>query len=143
MKSDVPNGKKVLASMTWLAGAWQGKAWGGTFRAYYSTPDGGKVVGRSQLLKDDKISFHEFEVFEVLGKSLTLQPYPGGKPAASLVFNTKASSAKRAVFENPKNDYPKRIQYERADDKRLVIKLSNPGQKDGKQETFDLTRVAE
>lgn len=130
-----------LAGLTWLAGAWSGSMWGGTFETYYSTPEGGRVLSYSQLLKSGKPAFHEFEVFGCEGDELVLRPHPRGRPAAAFTLQTLDPTQRKATFENPKNDFPTRIEYHRATDERLVITLSDPHGTSGKTEVFDLARV--
>ena len=89
-KKKEPTPADTLAGMTWLAGSWEGQMWGGTFRAYYSTPEGGKILSHSQLIKEGKPVFYEFEVFEVDGKVLRYQPYPGGKKAGGFVLTSSS-----------------------------------------------------
>lgn len=133
--------KAELAAMTWLAGTWSGSIWGGTFTAYYTTPEGGKVLSYSKLEREGKTAFHEFELFEVTGDKLFLRPHPGGKPAASFELTAVSQVDKSATFENPKNDFPTRLVYHRVADDRLVITLDDPHGDTKKVETFDLKRV--
>ncbi len=130
-----------LAGMAWLAGSWSGSMWGGTFHAYYSTPEGGKILSHSYLVKGDKRVFYEFEVFECRSAAFHLQPYPGGKPAGGFTLTTGDAKARKAVFENPKKDYPTRIVYHRVGEDRLVITLSDPHGKSEKVERFELSRA--
>jgi len=137
--------EKKLASMTWLAGEWSGPMWGGEFTAYYSTPEGGKVLSTSELRKEGRVAFHEFERFDVRpavdgASAVTLQPYPKGSPAVGFTLASLDEGAKKATFENPKKDFPTRIVYHRAADDRLVITLSDPFAKSGPDEVFDLKR---
>lgn len=134
--------EKRLSGMGWLAGAWAGSMWGGTFHAYYSSPEGGKILSFSRLVKRGKTVFHEFEVFECREALVHLQPYPGGKPAGGFTFVSGSAQERKAVFENPKKDYPTRIVYHRVADDRLVITLSDPHGGSTKTETFDLKRGA-
>lgn len=133
--------QELLAELRWLSGSWSGSMWGGTFHAYYSTPEGGKILSFSRLEKDGKRVFHEFEVFECRKTLVHLLPFPGGKPAAGFTYDGGNKKQRKAVFENPKKDYPTRIEYHRVADDRLVITLSDPHGKSGKTETFDLKRV--
>lgn len=130
----------TLARMAWVAGSWHGEMWGGTLEAYYSTPAGGKILSHSQLLKKGKAVFYEFEVFEVDGKVLRYQPYPGGKKAGGFVLTECKPGSKQATFENPKKDFPTRVVFHRASDEQLVITLSDPHGKSDKVETFKLAR---
>ncbi len=130
----------ALASMTWLAGTWQGAMWGGTFEAYYSTPEGGKILSHSRLLKDGKTAFFEFEVFEVRGDTFHYQPYPGGKKAGGFTLAECKPGEKQATFDNPKKDFPTRIVFHRKADDNLVVTLSDPHGGSDKVQTFDLKR---
>ena len=134
---------EIIGEMTWLAGNWAGDMWGGRFSAYYTTPEGGKVISHSRLTHGDEESFYEFEVFEAHEQIVRLQPFPGGKKASSFVLKTHDSGSKKAVFESPENDYPTRIEYHRVAEDNLVITLSDPFGDSGKVEKFDLKRESE
>jgi hypothetical protein len=128
-----------IASLTWLAGTWQGPIWGGTWTTQYTTPAGGMVLSTSKLLRGGKAAYFEFERFDVQGGDVVLNPYPKGSPAAK--FKLVALEGKKATFENPKNDYPSRIVYHRVADDRLVITLSAPHHESDKRDVFDLKAV--
>lgn len=130
----------TLAEMSWLAGTWSGDMWGGRFEAHYSTPAGGRILSHSRLIKDDEVSFFEFEVFELKEGIVHMQPYPGGKLVTGLTLKTHDAKARRAVFENRDKDYPTRIVYERVGEKQLVITLSDPHGASDKVERFELSR---
>lgn len=131
---------EVLAGMDWLAGTWSGDMWGGRFIAYYSTPEGGKILSHSKLLKDGDEAYFEFEVFEAREHVVWMQPYPGGRRAVGLRLATHDPEARKAVFENPDKDYPTRIVYQRVADDELVITLSDPHGQSDKVEVFALAR---
>ena len=130
-----------LSSLTWLAGTWKGPMWGGEFVAYYTTPEGGKVLSYSELLKDGKVSFHEFEKLDVEDGGVRLTPFPRGNPAATFKLVELDTRARKVVFDNPKKDFPTRITYHRVSRDNLVITLSDPHGKNEKQQKFDLRRV--
>lgn len=135
-------GNEQIASMAWIAGEWEGPMWGGTFQAYYCTPEGGKVMSYNKLLKGDKVAYHEFEVFELSDEGgVIFRPFPGGSAKATpLMLSECDAKARKVVFENKKKDYPTRIVYHRVADDRLVITLSDPFGDSKKIETFDLRR---
>lgn len=130
-----------IDSLSFLAGAWSGKAWGGTFHARYSTADNGIVLSHSRLVKDGTEKFYEFELFEPHGDGVRLRPYPGGRAAMHLDLVSVDAKAKKAVFENTEKDYPTRITYERPTRDRLIITLTDPHGGSKKTETFDLKRL--
>jgi len=127
--------------LAFLAGTWRGPMWGGEFTAYYTTPEGGRVLSHSSLARGGKEVFYEFELFDVRDGTLRLTPFPGG--ARKEVFRLAATEENKAVFENPKKDFPTRITYHRPEEGRLVITLSDPFGGGEEVETFDLKRVVE
>lgn len=135
-----PTARPDMSALAFLAGSWSGEAWGGVFHAYYSTPEGGMVISHSRLEKEGKTAFFEFEVFEKQGDAVRLRPYPGGRPAVGLDLVSVDTKTRKAVFENPRKDYPTRIVYHRVADDRLVITLTDPHGASKKVETFDLKR---
>ena len=127
-----------IESLAWLSGRWSGAMWGGEFTATYTAPAGGKLLSFSELRKEGKTAFYEFEVFDATADGLVFTPYPAGKRKES--FKLTSAEANKAVFENPAKDFPTRIEYHRKEKDRLVITLSGGGDK---TETFDLKRVAD
>lgn len=140
--SKTPDPARALSQMDWLSGSWAGDMWGGKFVAYYTTPEGGKIISHSRLMKDDQVAFYEFEVFEREGETVFMRPFPGGNKADDLMLVGIDREARKATFENPKKDYPTRITYQRAADDELVIVLSDPHGKSEKVERFELKRAA-
>ena len=132
-----PDPKARLAGLDWMAGSWKGEMWGGEFFAYYSTPEGGKILSHSYLVKGGKKVFYEFEMFDVQKGEVAYSPFPAGRPAGG--FLLKQTDQKRAVFENPKKDYPTRIVFERQEN-LLQVTLSDPFNKSPKKEVFRLNR---
>ncbi len=135
-----PTAEQSIAAMGCLAGNWSGPAWGGEFRAYYTTSEGGKVLSYSELVREGVVAYHEFERFEALDGGVVFTPFPRGKPATSLRLVDIDVAAHRFVFENPNKDYPTRIVYHRVSQDNLVITLSDPHGGSDKVERFDLRR---
>ena len=70
---------QTLESLKFLAGSWQGPWPGaGDFVAHYSTPEHGKILSYSELQREGKRLFYEFEKFEVVDGVVTYTPFPGG-----------------------------------------------------------------
>jgi len=132
-----PTAEQKLQALKWVSGSWSGKMWGGEFHAYYSTPDGGKILSHSYLKKGGKQSFYEFEKFDVQKGQVVYIPFPGGRRAKHFLLTE--SGRMRAVFDNPEKDYPTRITFER-DENLLEITLSDPHNKSPKKEVFRLQR---
>jgi len=125
--------------LAFLAGTWEGEMWGGIFHTTYAAEEW-VVLSYSELRKEGKVEFHEFEKFEVLEGKLVFSPFPGGRPATQLTVASVDAKAKKAVFENPTKDWPTRIEYHRKAENQLVITLSDPHHEGGKTEVFDLKK---
>lgn len=114
--------------------------WGGRFVAYYTTPEGGRILSHSELRNGDTVGFHEFEVFLIRDGEVRMQPYPKGRPVTGFTLSELDAEARRAVFENPDKDYPTRITYHREAEDALTIVLDDPHGESGKVERFELER---
>lgn len=118
-----------LSSLKWLAGNWQVEKWGGTFHAFYSTPEGGKIVSYSKLVVGDALKFYEFELFEVVDGRIVYTPHPAGRRSPHS-FPLVEADGNRAVFANDEHDWPKRIEFERPSEKKLVVTLTGGEKKE-------------
>ncbi len=49
----------AVDDVAWLAGAWRGEAFGGTFEETWNPPSGGAMVGMFKLLRDGEIQMYE------------------------------------------------------------------------------------
>lgn len=105
--------KAAINDIAWLAGAWSGTR--GTngaisFEERWSPPKGGSMMATSRTISRDKLS--AFEYLRILERDggLVYIAQPGGAPPTEFILTEL--SATRAVFDNPRHDYPKRIVYE-------------------------------
>jgi hypothetical protein len=105
--------KATIGDLAWLSGAWVGAR--GTnnaiaFEERWSPPKGGAMLATSRTVNRDRMSAFEFLRIVERDGGLVYIAQPGGAPPTEFVLTELA--AKRAVFENPRHDYPKRIVYE-------------------------------
>jgi len=105
--------RAVFVDLAWLGGAWVGTR--GTngaisFEERWSAPKGGAMLATSRTVSRDKMSAFEFLRIVERDGGLVYIAQPGG--AAGTEFVLTEFSATRAVFDNPRHDYPKRIVYE-------------------------------
>ncbi len=129
-----------IASLSFLEGTWTGTCDGERFEASYSSPSGGKVVSWSKGFHGGKVGFIELEVFEEKGGTLVVTPFPDGKRAAS--FKLESLEGEKAVFTNPKNDFPNRIVYERVSKDELRFSVSGNQGGVAAEMKFELRRSA-
>jgi hypothetical protein len=105
--------KATIGDLAWIAGNWVGtRGTGGTitFEERWSPPKGGAMLATSRTVSRDKMSAFEFLRIVERDGGLVYIAQPGG--IAPTEFVLTELSAKRAVFDNPRHDYPKRITYE-------------------------------
>jgi hypothetical protein len=105
--------KAGVSDMAWLAGAWVGtRGTGGTtsIEERWSPPLGGAMLAVSRTISRGKMSAFEYLRIVERDGGLVYIAQPGGAPPTEFVLSELGTH--RAVFDNPRHDYPKRIVYE-------------------------------
>lgn len=123
-----------LAELGWLEGTWEGEArWRDAeqaqrFVAVYSSPRGGEVLSTSKTLDAaGQVAAFEFERFHRDREGrVCLTPFPAGRRAATFVRVERGPSL--AVFEQPANDWPRRLRYARTGDTLTIEASGAPDQ---------------
>jgi hypothetical protein len=109
--------KATIADLAWISGNWAGtRGTGGSisFEERWSPPKGGSMFATSRTVNRDRLSAFEFlRIVERDGGLVYISQPNGGAPTE---FVMSELTSKRAVFDNPRHDYPKRIVYELAAD---------------------------
>lgn len=62
----------ILEEMSWLAGRWEGEAFGGRCEEIWAPPSAGSMVGLFKVWKNDRVSFYEIETITVDSAGLAL-----------------------------------------------------------------------
>ena len=105
--------KATIQGLKWLEGAWVGsRGTGGaiSMEERWTPAKGGAMLGVSRTVSRDKMSAFEFlRIYERDG-GLVYAAQPNGTPATEFILTELADG--KAVFDNPRHDYPKRITYE-------------------------------
>lgn len=65
--------KADLSAVAWLAGHWQGEAFGGITEEIWTPPLGGSMMGAFKLVSENKIIFYELETISEENESLILR----------------------------------------------------------------------
>jgi hypothetical protein len=104
----------TIDDLAWLAGAWVGTRGRSAIEERWSPPRGGAMLGLSRTVRGD--SMRAFEYLRIVERDggLVYIPQPGGGSPTEFVLTELGTEAgaTRAVFDNPRHDYPKRIVYE-------------------------------
>ncbi len=104
--------KAAIGDLSWLAGAWVGtRSSGSSIEERWSPPLGGAMlaVSRTVNVNGKMVAFEYLRIVE-RDAGLVYVAQPGGKSPTEFVLTEWSPT--RAVFDNPRHDYPKRIVYE-------------------------------
>lgn len=107
--------KATISDLSWISGNWAGtRSTGSTFEERWSPPKGGAMLATSRSVnaRGQMFAFEYLRIMEKEG-GLVYIAQPNGATATEFVMTE--FSAKRAVFENPRHDFPKKIVYELTD----------------------------
>lgn len=105
--------KAAIGDLAWMGGAWVGtRGTNGTtsIEERWSPPLGGAMLAVSRTVSRGKMSAFEYLRIVERDGGLVYIAQPGG--AAPTEFVLTELTATRAVFDNPRHDYPKRIVYD-------------------------------
>ena len=133
--------KAGIGDMEWLAGAWVGKRSSGTsIEERWSPALGGAMLAVSRTVNTSgkMVAFEYLRIVERDG-GLVYIAQPGGKTPTEFVLS--ALEENRAVFENPRHDYPKRIVYELSAEGVLSATIGQT--KGGTPQRFEFRREGE
>jgi hypothetical protein len=111
--------KATIGDLSWLAGAWVGsRSSGSSIEERWSPPLGGAMLAVSRTVNTSgkMVAFEYLRVIERDG-GLVYVAQPGGAKPTEFVLTEW--TGQRAVFDNPRHDYPKRIVYELSAEGRL------------------------
>lgn len=108
--------KATIDDLSWLAGAWVGKrSSGSSIEERWSPPLGGAMLAVSRTVNTSG-KMNAFEYLRIVERDggLVYIAQPGGAKATEFVLTELGTEkgSRRAVFDNPRHDYPKRIRYE-------------------------------
>jgi hypothetical protein len=130
--------KAAVGDLAWLAHAWVGtRSSGSSIEERWSPPLGGAMLGVSRTVNASgkMVAFEYLRIVERDG-GLVYIAQPGGKTPTEFVLSELGPT--RAVFENPRHDYPKRIVYELSADGGLSATIGFT--KGGTPRRFEFTR---
>ena len=110
-----------LKSLAWMAGTWTGTQDGVEMEELWTAPKAGSMLAvHRDVAKGRTVSF-EFLRIEASADGVTYWASPHGKPATP--FRQVETGSRRAVFENPDHEFPRRILYWQGDDGSLHAKI--------------------
>lgn len=136
---DMPTPAKAkITDLAWLQGVWSGMSGTRSTEERWTPPQGGAMLGVSRTIRGEKmVAFEYLRIVEREG-GLVYVAQPGGKTATEFVLTE--STKNKAVFKNPRHDYPQRIVYELDKDGKLTANIGFAI--GGQGRTFEFQRPA-
>lgn len=119
-----------------LDGPWVGTRRTSSIEERWSPPLGGAMLGVSRTVKRDSMA--AFEYLRVIERDggLVYIAQPGGRPPTEFVLTELDNT--RAVLENPRHDFPQRIEYETPREGALSASIGFVN--GGRPQRFEFTR---
>ena len=144
-----PASKPKVADLAWLAGSWLSSEGGTRWEEHWLPPAGDSLAAVTRMVKGDKTGLYELSVIEQEADGIHLRlrhfhrslvPW-ASEAKGPLHWKLKTHKDRKATFENPEQDFPRRIVYHRVEDNLLQVTLE--GQQGGTPRAmrFDLRRA--
>lgn len=112
-----------LMPVALLCGEWSGKNQGRVIEETWTPARGGVMLGTSREIDGDRVAFFESMQLGVTGEGeIVYRAWPAGRGPTD--FKLVEHEAGVLVFENPENDFPKRIAYAVLPDGSLQVEIS-------------------
>ena len=102
--------KATIADMAWLADVWKVESGTSSIEERWSPPNGGAMLGLSRTIRGKKMTAFEYLRIVERDGGLVYVAQPGGRSPTEYVLTEL--NKQRAVFVNPRHDFPQRIVYE-------------------------------
>ena len=103
-----------IADLAWLAGSWSVTEGELTVEEHWTKPSRNIMLGMGRTIRGGKTILFEYLRVESRDDGIYYVAHPNA--AQGTDFKLTSFDGRRAIFENPANDYPKRILYRRETD---------------------------
>jgi hypothetical protein len=123
-----------IVGTDWLLGKWENKSDDGNLLETWEKVNDSLYIGESYFIKEKDTLHSEKIKLEQKGENLsyisTIKGQDNDKP---VTYKHNTEIVKQLVFENPTNDYPKKIIYSQISKDHIIIQIS--GIQQGKSST--------
>jgi len=131
-----------LQKAKWLLGEWEKADSLGVLREIWTNQDDSTFVGQSYYIQNEKDTLH-FEQIELMqnGEHLIYTATVRGENNDSPIpFQMTKDGDSLLVFENPKHDYPRKIEYKLLKNKTITATVSGVQSKKNSTESYTMIR---
>ena len=125
--------KPTINDFAWMAGCWENTTNKSSRDEIWSKAAGGTMIGLARVVANGKTSSFEFMRLHQEKDGLYFTALIPGEPETS--FKLIRMDGKKAIFENPKHDFPTRIIYGQNPDGTLFARIE--GKIKGKTQAVD------
>lgn len=130
-----------LSAISFMTGCWTGASSNGaTIEERYSEAADNLLIGMTRYVRNNRVVDFEFTTIERTDSSFVMTPRPKGVESDS--FPLKEIADGRAVWENPKHDFPQRIIYRRGPDGSLVARIEGTTPRGEQHREWTMRRCA-
>lgn len=133
----------TLDDVAWIAGGWQGEAFGSSAEEWWTPPSGGVMQGAFRLFRGERTTLMEFLTIRQTDSGVELRfyhydPQMVARESEPLQFDLVQVGEGRAVFDSSVQDRPGRMVYSLTDEGGLVVHVENRGEDGEVDEAFDV-----
>ncbi|CAM4133484.1 MULTISPECIES: DUF6265 family protein [Flavobacterium] len=126
----------------WLLGKWENKSVDGKLTEEWSKLNDSTYQATSYFIKMKDTLHHESITLQQNGEQLTyVAAVKGQNDDKPVTFNQLESTESKLVFENLKNDYPKKISYTQISKDSIAAEVSGIQQGKASSEKFIMSRI--
>ena len=114
-----------IVGTDWLLGKWENKSDEGNLMEIWKKANDSLFIGESYFIKGkDTLHFEKIQMKQKGENLLYISTIKGQNNDKPVTFNHNVEIEKQLVFENPKNDYPRKIVYKPIAKDRIFIEVS-------------------
>jgi hypothetical protein len=125
-KGNLIKNYKELEKAKWLLGEWIKTDSLGTLKEFWTNQDDSTFVGQSYYIQNEKDTLH-FESIELIQDQEHLiytTTIKGENNGTAIPFQMTKDGDSLLIFENPKHDYPQKMEYRLQKNKNISIIIS-------------------
>ena len=132
----------LLNEIDWLIGTWENNSDKGNLLEIWKKENDSVYSGQSFYIKaKDTLHFETIQLKQISDSLLYSSSVKGQDNDLALDFKLTSKTQNQFVFENPKNDYPKKIVYKLITKDSLVAIISGIQQGKTSSETFSMKKI--
>lgn len=140
-KNESNSNEKIKASQ-WLLGKWTLQSDQGILEETWKSVNDSTFEGTSYFIKGKDTLHSETIVLLQKGENLIYKAtVKGQNNDQTILFPLTVTAEKSMTFENPKHDYPQKINYQLTNDSTLVAKISGIQAGKATSETYSMKKV--